>query len=276
MTLEYNKKFENKHQNFIGYITSEGETLDYSRPFGNGGHDRNHVTDFFARYFYYDIYEDYGRIITINHKNEWLIGEEYKKAFRNYCREKLLEECRSIEWRLKEDWYVGKDDMLKLRLRNLFINCYQNEDFFQGFGRRLALMDKDTFEEFYEQTHNLSNKDYDEKNEEIEWAYNDYWAFMILSYLKDTFVQYLGYDSVEIQLPRTICTSHFNINERFYNYKLMDFHIQQVPKMIYDPIDKMYKPIFIEYQTEKEEFLEKEIQSIKRLVKREDRYNYFR
>ena len=99
---------------------------------------------------------------------------------------------------------------------------------------------------------------------------------MMLNDLKDTLVQYLGYDSVESQLPKYITTSCINVNERFYNYKLMDFRIFQIPKMIYDPSDMIYKPMPVIYQTEKEEILEKEIESIKKMVKLEDRYKYFR
>ena len=62
----------------------------------------------------------------------------------------------------------------------------------------------------------------------------------------------------------------------FYNYKLMDFQIVQLPRMIYDPSTKTYKSMPFFYQTEKEEILEKEINSIKKLVKREERYKYFR
>lgn len=46
--------------------------------------------------------------------------------------------------------------------------------------------------------------------------------------------------------------------------------------MIYDPSDMIYKPMPFIYQTEKEEILEKEIESIKKMVKLEDRYKYFR
>ena len=111
---------------------------------------------------------------------------------------------------------------------------------------------------------------------ELDCLYDDYFSSMVLSYLKDTLVQYLGYDSVEVQIPRTITTSCININERFYNYKLMDFRIFQIPKMIYDPVDMTYKTMPIIYQTEKEEILEKEINSIKKLVRRDERYKYFR
>ena len=128
----------------------------------------------------------------------------------------------------------------------------------------------------YISSHDLSGMSYREKQRKIEYQYNDYLSKNLLSYLKDTLVMYLGYDSVERMTSRTITTAHLNINERFYNYLLMDFSIHQVPKMIYDPVCKCYKPYTLEYQTEKEKILGMEIESIKKLVKREDRYHYFR
>ncbi len=56
----------------------------------------------------------------------------------------------------------------------------------------------------------------------------------------------------------------------------MDFQIVQLPRMIYEPSTKTYKSMPFVYQTEKEEILEKEINSIKKLVKREERYKYFK
>lgn len=137
-------------------------------------------------------------------------------------------------------------------------------------------MSEDSYIKMFESSHNLSGKTFSEKREEVEGYYYDYWSRMMLSFFKDTLVQYLGYDSVENVCLRTICTSYPNVNERFYNYKLMDFNILQVPRMMWDEKNKIYRPTLIEYQTEKEEILEKEIDSIRRLVKREKRSEYFR
>ena len=272
MTLQYNSEFENNSRisylNFVGYITPEGEPLDYSYPFGLGGHNRNCVTDFFMTYYYYDIYENYGRNIEINSKNVCLTGDEYKKAFRDRCMNMLPKECQQILYRLKNGWHTSKEDILKLRLANLFINCYQNGDFNLAFGRKLTLMDMLTFTD---SCYVSPDSYYDEFE-----LYDIYFSSMMLNDLKDTLVQYLGYDSVESQLPKYITTSCINVNERFYNYKLMDFRIFQIPKMIYDPSDMIYKHMPVIYQTEKEEILEKEIESIKKMVKLEDRYKYFR
>ena len=133
-------------------------------------------------------------------------------------------------------------------------------------------MDNDTFIDWYKISHNLENR----SSKKLQNLYDRYFSFMILSYLKDTLVQYLGYASVETQTPRTITTTCINVNERFYNYKLMDFQIVQLPRMIYEPSTKTYKSMPFVYQTEKEEILEKEINSIKKLVKREERYKYFK
>lgn len=59
----------------------------------------------------------------------------------------------------------------------------------------------------------------------------------------------------------------------------MDWTIQQIPKKIWDEKNKKFideTNIFNYFHNDKEEILGKEIESIKRLVKIEDRYKYFR
>lgn len=59
----------------------------------------------------------------------------------------------------------------------------------------------------------------------------------------------------------------------------MDWTIQQIPKKIWDEKNKKFideTNIFNYFYNDKEEILGKEIESIKRLVKIEDRYKYFR
>lgn len=180
---------------------------------------------------------------------------------------RTTKKCANTLYDMKHGHFVYRKDILELRIRNLLLNCYQNEDFFKGYGRSLFLMSEDSFIDMYEKLYDLGEKSYNERQNEIEYLYYDYWSRMILSYFKDTLVQYLGYDSVEMVSSRTICTSYPNINERFYNYKLMDFNILKVSRMMWDDENKIYRPSPIEYQTEKEEILEKEIESIKRLVK---------
>ena len=72
--------------------------------------------------------------------------------------------------------------------------------------------------------------------------------------------------------------SKINIYERFYNYLLMDFTIQRVPKKIYDP--KLER--FVDYNRseflmpDSELRLKEEIEAIKKHVKIKDRPKFFR
>ena len=137
---------------------------------------------------------------------------------------------------------------------------------------------------------------------EKEEFYYSYLIVHLMSYFKDICVQYLGYDSIErawriydVNLfnnihdasngyafsnnPRIIVTSEKNVNERFYNWLLMDWTIQQIPKKVWDDKNKKFIDedyIFNYINRDKEEIYGKEIESIKRLVKKEDRYKYFR
>lgn len=100
----------------------------------------------------------------------------------------------------------------------------------------------------------------------------------MLEILKSILIQSCNIDSLESSLPNTIMTSKFNIYETFYNYLLMDFNIQVIPKKIYN----LKEEKFIEFRQNKffvptsEIKLKKEIESIKKYVKQEDRYKYFR
>lgn len=109
------------------------------------------------------------------------------------------------------------------------------------------------------------------------YVYDSYKTKIMMDKFKDVMVSYLGYHYVA-RVPRTIYTSEFNIYETFYNYLLNDFKIYQLPKMIYNPAEKRYiENIPNEFLKQKSELrLKEEIQSIKRLVKKEDRYNYYR
>ena len=76
-------------------------------------------------------------------------------------------------------------------------------------------------------------------------------------------------DSLESSMPNTILTSKFNVYDHFYNYLLMDFNVQVIPKRIYDSVTEK----FIVYKqneflvSDNELILKEEIASIKKLVK---------
>lgn len=184
--------------------------------------------------------------------------------------------------------------ILSYDLVKLFEKLYSNGDFFESLGRVI-------YAENQEEVLNKYNMNITSNIHERDKFYHNYLIVQLMSYMKDICVQYLGYDSIErawrigdlnrvnniytasngykySNNPRIIVTSEKNINERFYNWLLMDWTIQQIPKKIWDDknkkfIDEYY--IFNYTYNEKEEILGKEIESIKRLVKKEDRYKYF-
>lgn len=121
---------------------------------------------------------------------------------------------------------------------------------------------------------------------------NYYENSQVLSLLfKDVVIQYIGYDAIEkrkttdfgleyaISYPRTITTSCPKPNERFFNYLLMGWKLNIVPRAYYDDSKGIYRfdkeDIVINY-SEEEQILGREISSIKKLVPLEERHIYFR
>lgn len=121
-----------------------------------------------------------------------------------------------------------------------------------------------------------------------------------MQYFKDISVQYLGYDSLErfttknkeikiqnrngeeyqryfLANPRVITSSYPNINERYYNYLLMNWRVDRLPRYVFNDKSKYFEvdEFISNYDVEKEEMLGKEIQTIKKLVPLKDRHKYF-
>lgn len=274
-----------KYCRFIGFLNTLGEKIDYSMPFGLGGHDNNPTTDLFVNYFY------------IRDKN--IFGDENRREYDKYIcqdyREKLKDSLNNIEE--KNNWKREKTnnrpinswDRLDQDLIKFFYNCYQNDSFMNGFGKKYFIMDE---VEFYRSPYyqNILKK-YPKKEGEDDSRYNfripviyqfdfmywDYKMKIIFNFFKDTLVQYLGYHSIE-RIPKTITTSEIKVYSTFYNYFLNDFTVVRIPKMLYDEDKKMY----IEYNQsnfllpDSELRLRDEIQAIKRLVPTKDRIRYYR
>ena len=138
---------------------------------------------------------------------------------------------------------------------------------------------------------------YNDQNDNLFGRYN---TRELLFFLKDICVEYLGYDSIEQitpdakmlefnhnhfdprseeDKPRFITTSNLNVNDRFYNYLLMNWKIQRVPRYTYDSEKNMFtKDIneVLSFQSEKDMAFEEEIRSIKKLVPLKEREKYFR
>lgn len=109
--------------------------------------------------------------------------------------------------------------------------------------------------------------------------YDDKLEFLKDSYcIQDFAVQTLGFDKVETQSSRTITTSKESIYEPFFNYLIMDYSINQIPKIKYNNYKNTFEVInrneFVEYSSERE--LEEEIQLIKKYIPYNKRNQYFK
>ena len=157
------------------------------------------------------------------------------------------------------------DDLKEFEYQLLlfFKKAYQNKNFFESTGRKIIV----------DSNHKWIRK-------------------TILKNLKDICIQYLGYDSIErfnslgakIELdhetvkPRLISSTYNNINERYYNYLLMDWEVKKFPRYTFNEESGLFlldtNNDF--YESESEEVLEEEIRSIKKSFPREERIQFFR
>jgi len=170
-----------------------------------------------------------------------------------------------------------------------FQRAYSNGHFFDTIGRKFYGTNKETVASRIPSWRST------------EGAYYRYLSSELMQYVKDIYVQYLGYDSIERfyfgkpvkkatyfgldsheefdRFPRTITTSCPNVYERFYNYMLMDWDIHRLSKYRYNEETGKYEeePSYMQmYETEKEKVLCKEIKSIKKEVPLLERPQYFR
>lgn len=93
----------------------------------------------------------------------------------------------------------------------------------------------------------------------------------------DLYVQLFNFDKIE-RLKNTITTSKLNIYETFFNYYLMNFVINTIPKVMFNKETKglivLEHSDFIVSGQERE--YEEEIQQIKKHVPLNERHRYFR
>jgi len=298
MILPFNEKVVNNEEisegslrrpNFVGYLNPKGEEINYALPFGRGGHNNNPTTELFQFYFYirYQEYRD-GNFVCFGDRKPAIKNEKEFVKIRLKELRKNVERLRNKNLTYRLDKY----NLMDYDLLCFFKNCYENGIFNDGFGKYVRLISDYKFsEEFmlpiYEKRKKLypreKNEKFDEYNNRIpinlqfDYQYEKYIDSMILDLLKEVFISYMGYHSVE-RTPRTITTSSFKIYETFYNYLLNDFTIYQLPKMIYDNEKKMY------IENKQNEFLipdselrfKEEIESIRKRVPLEERSKYYR
>jgi len=187
-------------------------------------------------------------------------------------------------------WKMHVYENLQNDIISFFKHAYSNDDFFEAIDRVLQIQCFDSFEEIYKKEMDEIDRvheKYPYKSTSRDF-YENYVKVELMSHFKDIMVQYLGYDSIERRLKlnpdksdmfKVITTSCTNTNERFYNWILMDWDIHRIYKMYWNEDEKRFikeNPISNYYQTEKEEILGKEIESIKREVPKQYRKDYFR
>ena len=280
------------HKPYIGYISPNGNLINYNKPFGESGHDGwdNKISNTFLEYVSYII------------KNNEL--EEYVVRGMGFILNENTEEFAKFLERLEKDLkYLPSYDDIYGQFRYQFLlffkKAYTNKNFFEAIDRKIEVMSE---KEFIRQNSWIDPYDFTKKH------YVLYLMKSLMQHFKDIAVSYLGYDAIErfnpngelinipdeqeeylcfehyadsyfYRTPRIITTSYNNINERFYNYLLMEWSIHKIPKYVWNENLLRYEqePAYIQFfQSEKEKILKEEINSIRKLVLLKDRYKYFK
>jgi len=310
------KKYEEQVRGpFIGYISPRGQIIDYSILLGVPGHDnwRNPVTPLFLQFISFVVLGDSLELFKTGASKSEIYKRIYEKnkydgfndsvlrgpttfgvndydydSFIDLLNDAIKTIRRPKSSRSEWDW-------LKYDLMDFFEKCYSKKDFFYSFGRVIKVHREETVFDMY--------KKYleDDSAHEKRGFYDNYCVITLMSYFKDILVQYLGYASIERALPKydlnivnnlyrfsngytlsqtpRILTSCTNPNEQFYNWSLMDWEIQRIPRMIWNEKEQRFiqeNPIRDYYQTEREAILSREIEAIRRVVPKQYRKEYFR
>ncbi len=300
----------------IGYINPQGKIIDYSILIGEYGHDnwRNPVTPIFLNFISFIIknqkipkfkFEGYEEFLEMN-KYEGIDDivkreVEYNNYFNHITYKTFLDtlqrnfEQEIVNAKLAQEYGYGQRDVfdtLRCDMVCFFQKLYSNNDFFGSVGKIICVENRD----FIAKKYNIQD------DSKIMEFYHQYLVVNLMSYMKDFCVQYLGYDSIERAIPyadlnifnniydssngykffnnpRTITTSCININERFYNWLLMDWQIKRVPRYFWNDQSKKFEleqADYIFHKTDKEEILEQEIESIRNQIPRTKRKAYFK
>lgn len=274
MTIEYleDKILEKEKWNgapLIGYINPYGKILDFSTLKGEYmGHDSiiNPATPIFLKYISYIVRVD-------NNENLKQFTKRGYESYKYYVSDEFLKQLQGDLSLKKENINffinIGKRlnqiyefDMLEYDLLKLFSKLYSNDNFFNSLGREIYADNMDSVWEKYKNMFKF--KEYQELDEKYKYYFENYLVIQLMSYFKDVCVQYLGYDSIERAWPigdlykvnnlysasngyvfspnlRIITTSARNVNERFYNWLLMYWEIQKIPKKVWNEDEKKFE-----------------------------------
>ena len=316
MTIEFKEeqilqKEKDKRKPFVGYFAPNGDLIDFNILFGGHGHEdwQNIVSQIFLKFVSYAIkrtsvenlkQNDYSKLTR-----EFIGSVEYPGLdeyvirglgiYLNFNNDNLNTFLNDLDAHV--EYYKPhelSDEYSKFRYQLLlfFKKAYANRNFFETIGRKIEVISE---KDFILKNNWLQNRNLREK----EMFYREYLRLELMQYFKDIAVMYLCYDSIErfspngkpieitplnkdikfnfFQNPRIITSSYPNINERYYNYKLMNWVIHRLPKYNYNEQTKLYEKYNFStfYQSENEQKLEQEILSIKKLVPLRERWKYF-
>lgn len=302
---------------FTGYINPRGQLIDYTTLIGQQTHysTKNPASMLFLEFISYLMkgfeperlkffWDEEGRIYK-NNKTEGFkdVVKRGFSYFRNYndCsyddfldKMNLYYEERKKYIRRHIDsscsfWDMHVYENLLNDIILFYKRAYQGKDFFGAVGMIPSVESYTDYVENHKEEISREKERYSWKlwNSDMDF-YNDYQIIQLMSYFKDIMVMYMGYDSIERRLKldpkkssnfKVITTSCTNPNERFYNWLLMDWNVQRIPKMYWDEQEERFveeDPIINYYQTDKEKILGKEIASIRKEVPKQYRKDYFR
>ena len=298
-------------QPYAGYFAPNGDLVDFNEMFGGRGHDdwQNIVSQTFLFFVSYAIKGT--SIERLKRERSNLVSKDYIENVKypgldeyvirglgiwlNYNLDDFDTFLEKLDTLIKNNKpSVYSDEYFKFRYQLLlfFKNAYANKSFFETVGRKIEVSSREVFASEHPW---LDTKDI----RRTENLYRENIMLELMKYFKDIAVMYLGYDSIErfkpdgkaVEIPswneghkfneprpRIITSSYPNINERYYNYLLMDWDVHRLPNYIFNEKTGLYEKsdFNLFYQSETEENLGKEIQSIKKLVPLKERQKYFR
>ncbi|MBR4178752.1 MAG: hypothetical protein IKR57_05355 [Bacilli bacterium] len=136
---------------------------------------------------------------------------------------------------------------------------------------------------------------------EIEKVFGTENTRRLLMFLKDICIQHLGYDAIErikpnneeivfpqyfylypddymtyFDKPRIISSTYNNVNERFYNYLLMDWVVKKMNRYLYNEDKKEFVVDTTFFESDRDADFKSEIETIKKHVPIRERIKYFR
>ena len=132
------EKETSNHKPYIGYITPNGNLINYNKPFGESGHDGwdNRISNTFLDYVSYII------------KNNEL--EEYVVRGMGFILNENTEEFVEFLERLEKDlkYPPSYDDtygQFRYQFLLFFKKVYANKNFFEAIGRKIEVMPDEEF-----------------------------------------------------------------------------------------------------------------------------------